>query len=220
MPVDLIYAIAALAIAIILHELAHGLVAYWLGDPTAKLAGRLTLNPLNHIDKFGSVLVPLGLALSEYATIGRIIFLFGWARPIPVNAAALQINGVHNPRRLMALVAIAGPACNFIQASIGALAIAAGVTTVFLPIYVIINLGLGLFNLLPIPPLDGGRIAVGILPLPAARAWARIEPYGLSVVVLIIFVIPTVCNQFGVHFDPVHDAMNSILNLLGPAYGI
>jgi Zn-dependent protease len=185
MPVDLIYAIAALAIAIILHELAHGLVAYWLGDPTAKLAGRLTLNPLKHIDKFGSVLVPMGLALSEYATIGRIIFLFGWARPIPVNAAALQINGVHNPRRLMALVAVAGPACNFIQASIGALAIAAG-----------------------------------ILPLPAARAWARIEPYGLSVVVLLIFVIPTVCNQFGVHFDPVHDAMNSILNLLGPAYGI
>jgi Zn-dependent protease len=220
MPVDLIYAVAALVIAIVLHELAHGVVAYWLGDTTAKLQGRLTLNPFNHIDKVGSILLPLGLALTELATVGRVIFLFGWARPIPVNTAALQIQGVHNPRRLMALVAIAGPACNFIQAAIGALAIDAGVTWDFLPLYVLINLTLGLFNLIPVPPLDGGRIIVGLLPLAAARAWARLEPYGISVVVLLIFVIPTAAQQFGIHFDPVHDFMNSILSLLGPNYGV
>jgi Zn-dependent protease len=207
MSTDLIYIIAALVVAMVLHELAHGLIALWLGDTTAQKAGRLTLNP---------VLLPLCLAIGEIGTFGRVVFMFGWARPIPINAAALNIQGTHNPRRLMALVAIAGPACNLAQAFIGWLALSAGLTWAFLPPFIVINLLLGLFNLIPMPPMDGGRIAVGLLPLPLAKAWAQLEPYGISLVFLFIFVIPMVCRQFGIHFDPVHDVLNAALNVLGP----
>jgi Zn-dependent protease len=208
---EIVSGICATLIAIILHELAHGLVARALGDPTAQNAGRLTLNPLKHIDNFGTVFLPLFLAVSQIATIGRIDFMFGWAKPVPVNPMALEINGRHNPRRLMALVAVAGPAMNFVLAFLGALALHGGVLVDFLTYFILINLVLGLFNLLPMPPMDGGRIAVGLLPLAAARVLAETERFGILLVLLVLFILPSALRQVGVHFDPFHDGLNAIL---------
>ena len=208
---EIVSGICATLIAIILHELAHGLVARALGDPTAQNAGRLTLNPLKHIDNFGTVFLPLFLAVSQIATIGRIDFMFGWAKPVPVNPMALEINGQHNPRRLMALVAVAGPVMNFVLAFLGALALHGGVLVDFLTYFILINLVLGLFNLLPMPPMDGRRIAVGLLPLPAARVLAKTERFGILLVLLVLFILPSALRQVGVHFDPFHDGLNAIL---------
>jgi Zn-dependent protease len=195
--------ILATIIAIILHELAHGLAAKAMGDNTARDAGRLTLNPIAHVDKFGTLFLPAFLAVSQLATIGRVAFMFGWAKPVPIDPAALQIGGVHNPRRLMALVAIAGPAMNF------ALAFAYAID--FLTYFILVNLVLGIFNLLPMPPMDGGRIAVGLLPLPAARLLAGFEQQGIILVLLLLFVLPTVLSQFGIRFNPVQDALGAVL---------
>jgi Zn-dependent protease len=208
---DIVSGVCATIIAIILHELAHGLVARALGDPTAQRAGRLTLNPLKHVDPYGTILLPLMLALGQYAAIGRIAFMFGWAKPVPVNAAALTLGGAHNPRRLMALVAVAGPLMNFALAILGALALYGGVLTEFLSYFIVVNLVLGLFNLIPLPPMDGGRIAVGLLPLPAARFLARAERFGILGVLLVLFILPTALAQLGIHFDPFHDGLNAIL---------
>jgi len=203
--------LCATIIAIILHELAHGLAARALGDATAQRAGRLTLNPIAHVDPYGTIFLPLLLALGQYAALGRIAFMFGWAKPVPIDAAALNINGVHNPRRLMVIVAAAGPAMNFLLAYLAALALYAGVLTDFLDYFILINLVLGLFNLIPLPPMDGGRIAVGLLPLPAARALAGAERYGILAVLLVLFILPTGLAQFGIHFDPFHDGLNAVL---------
>jgi Zn-dependent protease len=208
---EVISGVLATMIAIILHELAHGAAAWALGDTTAKAAGRLTLNPIKHIDKVGSIILPVFLAVSQLLTIGRVAFLFGWAKPVPVNAMALNINGVHNPRRLMAIVAIAGPAMNFGLAFLGALALYGGYFVEFLTYFILINLVLGLFNLIPLPPMDGGRIAVGLLPLPAARWLAGAERYGILVVLLLLFVLPAALAQLGIHFDPFHDGLNAVL---------
>jgi len=225
---DTVYQIIALVIAIVLHELAHGLVALAMGDKTAKLAGRLTLNPFNHVDRMGTIVVPFVLAAGQLATIGRIQFLYGWARPVPVNPMALAINGHHNPRRLMAIVAVAGPVMNFALALLGGVLLYAGQQTDFLLYFILVNLVLGSFNLIPFPPFDGGRIAVGLLPLPAARWLAGFEKQGIAVILLLLFVIPTVLAQFGVHFDPFHDAMAeflpwaeaTVLNLTGHGNGV
>jgi len=203
--------ILATMIAIILHELAHGWAAWALGDVTAKAAGRLTLNPIKHLDKVGSIILPIFLAVSQLATIGRVAFMFGWAKPVPVDAMALNINGTHNPRRLMAIVAVAGPLMNFLLAFLGALALYAGYAIDFLSYFILVNLVLGLFNLIPLPPMDGGRIAVGLLPLPAARLLAGAERFGIVAVLLLLFVLPTGLEQFGIHFDPFHDGLNAIL---------
>ncbi len=184
--------IPALLIAVILHEIAHGWVADKLGDPTARLSGRITLNPLKHIDPFLTVIVPGLLVLSGSPVI------FGGAKPVPVNP--LNLN---NPRKDMIWVAIAGPVTNIILALIAYVLLKGGIEVGFfssLPpgiglfLYysfayaVLINLVLALFNMLPIPPLDGGRIAVGMLPDEAARGLARIEPYGILVVVALLFM--------------------------------
>jgi len=124
---------------------------------------------------------------------------------------ALEINGQHNPRRLMALVAVAGPVMNFVLAFLGALALHGGVLVDFLTYFILINLVLGLFNLLPMPPMDGGRIAVGLLPLPAARVLAKTERFGILLVLLVLFILPSALRQVGVHFDPFHDGLNAIL---------
>jgi Zn-dependent protease len=208
---EIVSGVCATLIAIILHELAHGLVARALGDATAQNAGRLTLNPLKHVDNFGTVFLPLFLAVSQIATIGRIDFMFGWAKPVPVNPLALEIGGRHNPRRLMALVAVAGPVMNFVLAFVGALALHGGVLVDFLSYFILINLVLGLFNLLPMPPMDGGRIAVGLLPLRAARVLAKTERFGILLVLLVLFILPAALGQVGVHFDPFHDGLNAIL---------
>jgi len=203
--------ILATLIAVILHELAHGLAALAMGDTTARDAGRLSLNPLQHIDKVGTILLPAFLAVSQLLTIGRVAFMFGWAKPVPINAQALSLNGRHDPRRLMAIVALAGPAMNFLLAFIGALALYSPYGTVFWSYFIVVNLVLGIFNLIPLPPLDGGRVAVGVLPLPAARFLAGSEKFGIVLVLGVVFVLPTVLSQLGVHFNPVNDALNSVL---------
>jgi Zn-dependent protease len=203
--------ILALVIAVVLHELAHGAVAWLLGDRTAQRAGRLTLNPLKHVDPMGSLVVPLILAASQLATIGRVAFMYGWAKPVPVQPMELRIRGKQHPRELMAVVAAAGPLMNFALAVLGGLLMYTGKVPVFLEYFILINLTLGIFNLLPLPPMDGGRIAVGVLPLGAARFLARSEKYGIVLVLLVLFVLPTALGQFGVRFDPLQETMGRVL---------
>lgn len=197
--------------AMVMHEVAHGFVAHLLGDETAKNAGRLTLNPLKHLDKFGSVLVPLALAFGQIATIGHVQFLYGWAKPVPVNPMNLQLNGNRNPRRLMAIVAFAGPAMNLLLALLAGFALHGGVALEFLIFFIEINLVIGIFNLIPLPPMDGGRIAVGVLPLPLAIMLAKSERLGIFLVLFVLFILPVAMQQFGVRFDPFQDAMGYIL---------
>ncbi|MBS0639262.1 MAG: site-2 protease family protein [Acetobacteraceae bacterium] len=207
---DLALAVIPVVLAITLHEAAHGYVALALGDTTARDAGRLSLNPLRHVDRVGTILLPGFLLITQLLLPPhRVLFMFGWAKPVPVNAWSFP-----NPRRGMAVVAIAGPAMNFFLAWLAALVfpVDARVTfwtalfAQFLIYFMLTNLVLGLFNLLPIPPLDGGRIAVGILPLPLARAWARLERAGLILVLVAVFVLP---HALGI--DPVGAALRTIL---------
>ncbi len=174
-----VYALPVL-FAITLHEAAHGYAARRFGDMTATVMGRVTLNPLAHIDLMGTVLMPL---LLYFATAGS--FLFGYAKPVPVDFSRLR-----HPKRDMVWVALAGPAANFIQAVFWGVALVviagSGVDERFFlelcKAGVRVNLVMWAFNLFPLPPLDGGRILVGLLPLPAARALARIEPWGFFIV--------------------------------------
>jgi Zn-dependent protease len=215
MVLQLALAVIPTVLAITLHEAAHGYAAWALGDDTARRAGRLSLNPLRHVDRVGTILLPGFLLISQLLTIGRVSFMFGWAKPVPVSAWKFG-----DPRRGMALVAAAGPLMNFFLAWLGALAFhgldqlppGAGDTAADLLLYFILaNLVLGLFNLLPIPPLDGGRIAVGLLPLKLAQHWARVERAGILVVLLVVFLLPTALREFGIAFDPVRDALGTLL---------
>jgi Zn-dependent protease len=176
----LIYALPVI-FAITVHEAAHGYVARYLGDQTAWMMGRVTLNPIKHIDPIGTILMPL---LLYFATSGA--FLFGYAKPVPVNFGRLR-----NPKRDMIWVALAGPAVNFIQAILWALVfvalLATGVTEPFFVKMaqggVLVNLVMWAFNLFPLPPLDGGRVLAGLLPRGGAQdLLARIEPYGFFIV--------------------------------------
>ncbi|MFM1891451.1 MAG: hypothetical protein RLZ44_528 [Pseudomonadota bacterium] len=204
-----------LIFAITVHEAAHGWVADRLGDKTARMLGRITLNPLKHIDWLGTIIVPLAM----FALTG---FLFGWAKPVPVNPRNL-----HNPRRDMAIVAAAGPGVNLVMALIWSLlallgtALLRSLPEVALPLVfmsaagVFINVILMALNLLPLPPLDGGRVVTGLLPLDWARKYARIEPYGLPILVVLLvtgllgwFVWPLV--QTTIDLLP---ASNLVLNL-------
>ena len=171
--------------AITLHEAAHGYVARMFGDRTAELHGRITLNPLKHIDPVGTILVPGVLLLA--AKFGGPAFVFGWAKPVPVNFGNLR-----NPKRDMLWVAAAGPGANLAMVILWAVVLkllvssGAGASASWMlmaKVGISVNLVLMALNLLPVPPLDGGRIAVSLLPLPAARAWSRIEPYGLFVII-------------------------------------
>ena len=213
--VSFLLAVIPAILAITLHEAAHGYAAWALGDDTAKVAGRLSLNPLVHIDRVGTILLPGFLLISQLLTIGHVGFMFGWAKPVPVAAWRFS-----DPRRGMMLVAAAGPLMNFVLAWIGGLAwhgldqLPEGAqhgTAEFIGAFIGYNLVLGLFNLLPIPPLDGGRIVVGLLPLAAARVWARTERAGIFIVLLLIFLLPQALREFGIAFDPVNAAMNTVL---------
>jgi len=189
--------------AITLHEAAHGYVARMFGDRTAELHGRITLNPLKHIDPVGTILVPGVLLLA--AKFGGPAFVFGWAKPVPVNFGNLR-----NPKRDMLWVAAAGPFANFAMAFLWMLALrlAIGDDAVtseglarMAQIGVSVNLVLMALNLLPIPPLDGGRIAVSLLPSRAALAWARLEPFGFIIIVVLMFT-----PLLGALIRPIRDA--------------
>ena len=202
-------------VAITLHEAAHGYAALALGDDTARNAGRLSLNPLRHVDRFGTLILPGLLILGQALTIGRVAFMFGWAKPVPVSAWKFR-----HPRQGMALVAAAGPAMNFFLAWLTALAMhgterVPGATGEAiddaLTLFILSNLVLGLFNLLPIPPLDGGRIMVGILPPRLAFTWARLERAGIVIVILAVFLLPRLLAEFGLRWDPVGHALQSVL---------
>lgn len=176
---QIILLIVPVLFSLSVHETCHGLAAYKLGDPTAKLAGRLTLNPLKHIDVIGLLVL----------FITRMI---GWAKPVPVNPRNFK-----NPRKGMLWVALAGPGSNMGLAVIFAIILKfvgpVLFTTLLYPIktmieiMVVINVGLAIFNLIPIPPLDGGRVMVGVLPENMARSWAQIEPYGFVILLVLIF---------------------------------
>jgi len=181
----LIYALPVL-FAITVHEAAHGYVARALGDHTASMLGRVTLNPFKHIDPIGTILMPL---LLYFSTSGA--FLFGYAKPVPVNFGNLR-----RPKRDMIWVALAGPASNFIQAIIWAvllvILVVAGIDERFFlemaRAGILVNLVMWAFNLFPLPPLDGGRIVAGLLPTKAAMVFSRIEPFGFFIVLGLVLM--------------------------------
>jgi Zn-dependent protease len=196
---DLSVWVLPLVFAITFHEAAHAFVAHRLGDNTASELGRVSFNPLKHIDPFGTVILP-GILLLSHSP-----FLFGYAKPVPVNFRALR-----NPRLGMVWVALAGPATNI------ALALSAALTFHALPLVpanaaqwvadnlknaLIINVVLAIFNMLPIPPLDGGRVAVGLLPNVLAYPLSRLEPYGMLILIGTLIILPLAGSQFGLNLD-------------------
>jgi Zn-dependent protease len=181
-------------VAVVFHEVAHGWVAYRLGDPTAKQLGRLTLNPFAHVDIFGTILVPLMLIIAHSP------FVFGYAKPVPVN-----YNNLRNPKRDMIWVAAAGPVTNLLLAAVctgiwrllapmtGAQGVPSSLSSlVVAPMVlmaqsgILINVTLAVFNMLPLPPLDGGRVLVGLLPHSLSRKIARIEPFGFVILIVLL----------------------------------
>ena len=204
--------VVPLVIAITFHEASHGYVARLCGDDTAWRLGRVSFNPLKHIDPFGTVVLPALLLVM------RSPFLFGYAKPVPVNFRALR-----HPRRDAIWVAAAGPAMNFALAMLAALAFH---LLVYLPDAVaqwlaenlknalIINVLLAIFNLLPLPPLDGGGIAVAVLPNALAMPLARLEPYGVMIVIGVLFVLPLLGAQFGINLNVVWQLVERATNVI------
>jgi len=191
--------IPALVIAIVFHEVAHGWTALALGDPTAKERKRLSFNPIRHVDPFGTLILPGLLALSGLP-------VFGWAKPVPVIKERLS-----NPRFGMMAVAAAGPGMNLVLATLGAIALGLlarglaappegllGFGIAALYSFILINIFLALFNLLPIPPFDGSHIVEGLLPPRAARVYEKLRPFGFPLIFVLLLVVPYFFPQLGI----------------------
>lgn len=201
-PESLPYTIAVwlvpLVIAIVFHEVAHGWVARAFGDPTAARLGRLTLNPIKHADPVGTIGLPLILAITGAP-------IFGWAKPVPAVAGRLR-----NPRVHMMLVALAGPGINLLLALVAAIALGAVVTPGETPVgamrfvtdnllnFLLINIFLAVFNLIPLPPFDGGHVVEGLLPRRAVPAWQRLARFGFPLLIVLLLVVPMIAPQANV----------------------
>ncbi len=212
----IIIALSAFLLAVVSHEYAHGKVAYWLGDPTARDAGRLTLNPFAHIDLFGTVLLPAALALLGFLTQTTVPIL-GYAKPVPVNPVYFR-----HPYQGMMIVALAGPAMNLLLAALGVglwhslpsteldnttLHTLLKLAATFLFFAITINVVLALFNLLPIPPLDGSRVLLYLLPPPGKRLLHAVEPFGFAVILTLLYFFNMI--QWGIM--PIVDWVQSFL---------
>ena len=179
----IIVSLAIFFSAVVIHEFAHAFAAYHLGDTTAQRMGRLTLNPLAHIDPFGTILLPIML-ITLHSPV-----LFGWAKPVPINFSSLK-----NPKRDMIWVGFAGPAANFLLAFTATLFLKIGsydpgtLVASVVGYLITINIVLAVFNLIPIPPLDGSRVLMGLLPTPLAIAVSRLEPYGFILLFALLYI--------------------------------
>jgi Zn-dependent protease len=215
---DTFYSIATwlipLTIAIVFHEVAHGLVARRFGDTTAERQGRLTLNPVKHIDPFGTLVLPMLLALAHAP-------IFGWAKPVPVRADRMR-----NPRRDMIIVALAGPGMNLLLAVAATVVLAAAVAlgdggpmTVggFIARnalnFLLINLFLAVFNLIPLPPFDGGHVVEGLLPRPLAAGFRRFGRFSLLILIVLLLVLPMLSSEANIVAKAITPVVNAIARL-------